>query len=202
HFEVGTLYWSPVSAVRAYGGEGLALRELARKHGVPEKILRRGDTLELGNGLKAEVLGPGIPSASAIPDEKGLSNNDASLALRLVRDGQGLALLCGDMQSSALRRLVKSGQDLRADVLVLPHHGAASSFQKHFYDAVAPRAALASTASFSHYGFPSRKVREEMARRGIPVFSTSELGTFGVSWKRQKGRNELDIEGLIPCRTP
>ena len=186
HFRVGALYWSPVSAERAVGGEGKVLRELAQKHGVPEKLLTRGDVISLGNGLKLEVLAPEL-SGSAVPSEKELSSNDASLALRLSRKGQGLALLCGDMLSPALGRLAESGQDLRAEVLVLPHHGAASSFQKNFYDAVSPRVSLASAAPFSHFGFPSRKVRQEMEERGIPLLSTSELGTFRMSWRLEHG---------------
>ncbi len=199
HFEVGALYWSSVTAARADKGEAQILRALARSRGVPERILHQGDTLDLGGGLEAEILAPDTASGLSVPEEKKLSNNNASLAFRLVREGHGLALLCGDMQSAALGRLVKSGQDLRADVLILPHHGAASSFQKRFYDAVSPRAALASTASFSHYGFPSRKVRQEMARRGIPVLSTSELGTFEVRWRRRDGREVLELGKAVPC---
>ncbi|MBR5882712.1 MAG: ComEC/Rec2 family competence protein [Mailhella sp.] len=190
HFRVGALYWSSVSAERAVSGEGKALRDLAQKHGIPEKILKRGDAIALGNGLKLEVLAPGLPDET-VPSEKELSSNDASLALRLSREGQGLALLCGDMLSPALERLAGSGQELKAEVLVLPHHGAASSFQRRFYDAVAPRLSLASAAPFSHFGFPSRKVRQEMEERGIPLLSTSELGTFRILWKFEKGKYVL-----------
>ncbi|WP_458400293.1 ComEC/Rec2 family competence protein [Mailhella sp.] len=190
HFSVKALCWSPVSAHRADSGEGKALRGLACRHKIPERILRQGETLELGNGLRVEVLAPNVAS-DAVPSEKELSSNDGSLALRLSYEGQGLALLCGDMLSSALGRLAGSGQDLRAEVLVLPHHGAASSFQKKFYDMVSPRAALASTAPFSHFGFPSRKVRAEMDERGIPLLSTSELGTVRVRWRLEDGRYRL-----------
>jgi len=186
HFSVKALCWSPVSAYRADSGEEKALRELALKHKIPERILRQGETLELGNGLRFEVLAPNV-AGDAVPSEKELSSNEGSLALRLSHEGQGLALLCGDMLSSALGRLVDSGQDLRTEVLVLPHHGAASSFLKRFYDMVSPRLALASAAPFSHFGFPSRKVRAEMEERGIPLLSTSEFGTVRVLWRHEDG---------------
>lgn len=191
HFRVGALYWSPVSAKRAAGGEGKALREIARKRGVPERILKSGDVLELGKGLKVDVLAPELPYGATVPSEKELSSNDASLALRVSLNDQGLALLCGDMQSSSLGRLAESGLDLRAEALVLPHHGAASSFHRKFYDAAAPKLALASAAPFSHFGFPSRKVRQEMEERGIPLLSTSELGSFRICWKRKNGKYVL-----------
>jgi competence protein ComEC len=192
HFSVGTLYWSPVSAARADSGEGQVLRAIARSRGIPEKILYRGDTVELGHGLRLEVLAPDLAPGMPVPSEKLLTSNDASLVVRMVHDGHGLALLCGDMHAAALLRLAQSMQDIRAEALVLPHHGAASSFQKRFYDAVAPEAALASTASFNHYGFPSRRVRDEMARRDIPLFSTSDLGTVSLRWRKKDGRYQLD----------
>ena len=95
------------------------------------------------------------------------------------------------MTAPALRRLAESGQDLRAELLVLPHHGAASSLQRKFYDAVSPEAAAASAAAFNHYGFPGRKVRAEMARRLIPLYSTTMLGGFTVTWSGKDGRMTL-----------
>jgi len=192
HFSVGALYWSPVSADRADAGEGLALREITRRNGIPERIVRQGDVLELGHDLKLEVLAPDIPEGEFVPDEKELSSNNGSLVLRLAYKDQGLVLLCGDMLAAGLRRLTKSGQALNAEVLVLPHHGAASSFQPCFYDAVQPELALASAAAYNHYDFPSHKVREEMARRKIPVFSTSTHGTFSLRWILKDGRYSLE----------
>jgi beta-lactamase superfamily II metal-dependent hydrolase len=54
---------------------------------------------------------------------------------------------------------------------------------------------LASAAPFNHYGFPSRKVREEMERRGIPMMSTSELGSFSIQWKFKNGHYVMEL----PC---
>ena len=188
HFRVGALYWSPVSAQRADSGEGLALRTLVREKGIPEKLLKRGDTIALSDGVKLEVLSPAMEEGAPVLSEKELSSNNASLTLRLVGKRQGLALLCGDILSPTLKKLAVSGQDMKAEALVLPHHGAASSYQKSFYDAVSPKVALASCAPFNHYGFPSNKVREEMKRRAVPLLSTSELGTFNVQWKFKNGR--------------
>ena len=194
HFEVGALCWSPVSADRADEGEGLALRDAARRNGITERIVRRGDVLTLGDDLKLEVLAPDILEGDVVPDEKTLSSNNGSLVLRLVHKEQGLVLLCGDILSAGARKLVESGQALSAEVLILPHHGAASSFQPLLYDAVQPNVALASAASYNHYDFPSRKVREEMERRGIPLFSTSTHGTISLRWTLKDGRYRMQLE--------
>ena len=193
HFTVGALYWSPFSAQDG-SPDGDRLSATARRRGIPERLLSRGDALDLPGGLRLEVLWPDMESVKTLHRKKEASRNEASLALRLTRNGEGLVLLCGDMTSSALGRLVETGQPLRAGVLVLPHHGAASSFQKTFYDAVHPEAALASAAPFRSRGFPSRKVREEMDKRGIPLFSTSQSGALRVTWAKDGG---MDIRTSI-----
>ena len=181
HFEVGCLVWSSFSA-EDDSVDGRALREMARRRSIPEKVLERGDVLSLAGNVHLEIVWPDASDPGSLRPGKKVSGNDVSLAFRLMRGDRALALLCGDMTSSALNRLVKSGQNLQADLLVLPHHGAASSFQRKFYDAVSPAAVLASAASYNHYGFPSRKVREEMGRRGIPLYSTTMLGGMTVTW--------------------
>lgn len=178
HFEVGRLYWSEASA-RDDSADGRALREIAARRGIAETVLSRGDVLTLSKGIRLEIV---WPDEALFRKDGKVSSNDASLSFRLMREGRALALLCGDMTSPALHRLVETGQDLRADLLVLPHHGAASSFQRKFYDAVSPRAVMVSAASYNRYGFPSRKVRDEMRRRLIPVYSTTNRGGMTVSW--------------------
>ncbi len=190
HFDVGCLCWSSISAGDD-SADGRALREIARRKGIPEKILARGDTLTLAEGVRLEVVWPDLEILRAMRPGRKTSGNDASLAFLLMRDDKALALLCGDMTAPALRRLAESGQRLRAQMLVLPHHGAASGFQRAFYDAVSPEASMASAASFNHYGFPSAKVRREMARRLIPLFSTTDRGGVTVTWSGRDARMTL-----------
>lgn len=81
------------------------------------------------------------------------AGNDASLVLRLTRRGRGLALFTGDAERPALRRLIASGRDLKAEVLIAPHHGSDRSFLAAFYKAVQPRLVLASCGFQNRYGY-------------------------------------------------
>ena len=142
-------------------------------------VLSAGDVLPLGDprlGLRLEILWP--PG-----DGAGFSANDASLILRLTRHGRGLALLPGDAEKPALRALVRSGRDISADVLVLPHHGAAGSFLAALYRAVRPRLVLASCGFGNRYGYPARRVRGWFAERDIPVLDTARWGRLQVLWR-------------------
>jgi competence protein ComEC len=183
HFSVQKFCWSEDSAMRAEKGEGYAIRRAAENK-IPEEIWGKGDRIALTEGLYLEVL---WPEKVYIPNKN--SGNDASLVLRLVRNGKGLVLLCGDMGASALRKLVRSGQNLQAEVLVLPHHGSASSLEKKLYDAVQPERVLFSAAEFNAYGFPAQSVLEEWQKRGIPCFGTAAYGGLSVVWKNnEQGR--------------
>lgn len=84
------------------------------------------------------------------------SGNDG-LVFRLVLNGHGLALLPGDAEAPYLRALLRSGADLSADVLVLPHHGSAGSLVPALYDAVSPKLAIASAGAYNPYRLPPGK---------------------------------------------
>ena len=102
--------------------------------------------------------------------------------LRLTRHGHGLLLLPGDAEKPALRELLASGQDLRAEVLVAPHHGSAGSFLPAFYEAVQPREVLVSCGFMNRFRYPARKLREWLAERRIPLRRTDEDGQLTVRW--------------------
>lgn len=155
--------------------------------GIPRHTLAAGDALTLAEGLTLEVLAP--------PPGRSVSGNDG-LIFRLAFKGHGLALLPGDAEKPYLRELLRGGADLSADVLVLPHHGSAGSFLSDFYDAVRPKAAVASAGAYNAYRLPSRLVRKELDRRGIPLFVTGEDGEVVLRWK-----NGTDTSSLIlPCK--
>ena len=177
HFSVRELCWSARSASGGESPDGTALRDIAEKRGIRERILARGDVLDLPRGFRLEVLWP--PRGG---EGRKRTANDDSLVLRLAREGRGLALFCGDVRAPALKDLLRLGGDLKAEVLVLPHHGASSSLLPEFYGAVAPELALASAGAFNQYGFPSAKVRQELERRGIPLLNTGEEGQLRVVW--------------------
>ena len=152
------------------GGLGPALAEVLARRQIPTRSLSAGDRLDLGHGLALDVLHPGPPAD--------LSHNNGSLILRLTRNGHGLALFPGDAETAVLRKLATSGQNLQADVLVLPHHGSSSSLSRRFYAAVAPKIAIASCGDAGHY--PSGKVVEALTRQDCPVLATKDKGAITV----------------------
>lgn len=174
HFRVENFY---DNGRPARGGQAELWNDLRRQ--LAARPLARGDRLPLGDpaeGLVLEVLHP--PRT----DEQRWTGNDASLVLRLSRHGHGLLLLPGDAEKATLRELLASGQDLRAEVLVAPHHGSAGSFLPAFYAAVRPREVLVSCGFMNRFRYPSRQLRQWLARHDIPLRRTDEDGQLTVRW--------------------
>src|SRR5699024_2396371 len=72
------------------------------------------------------------------PAALGGSSNDTSCVLR-IRTGSYAVLLPGDIERAAERRLLQeSPEQLRADLLIAPHHGSKTSSAAAFLAAVAP----------------------------------------------------------------
>ncbi|WP_369959085.1 DNA internalization-related competence protein ComEC/Rec2 [Pseudomonas benzenivorans] len=114
--------------------------------------------------------------------------NQSSCVLLVEAAGERL-WLTGDIDSRAERALLATGLDLRADWLLVPHHGSRSSSSAAFLKAVAPRAALISRGRHNGFGHPHPTVVARYAALPARLYDTAEqgalqlrLGTFGEAW--------------------
>jgi len=188
-FEVGMFAGS---ASPDAGVPDAALARALADSGLTPRRLAAGDRLDVRDGAVLEVLHP--------PADFTGKTNDASVVLRLVKDGRGLALLCGDIEKMALRALLASGRDLTAEVLVLPHHGSASSQSRAFYRAVAPRAAFISCGAGNRFHYPSDKVLAELSRLGCPVYVTAARGAVTATWTGDGPADIVAFESPAPLQ--
>lgn len=168
-FDVGPFY---TNSMLPRGATGERLRTvLARQHREPVG-LHAGDVVRLDGRTVLEVLHP------ARDFEAGRAN-ERSLVLRLVRDDVSLALLPGDVEGRGIDALLSGGADMRARVLVLPHHGSRSSLSPEFYAGVSPEVVLCSDGYLNRYGFPDADVVDAV---GVSVWSTAIHGRVDVEW--------------------
>ncbi|MDR2604079.1 MAG: ComEC/Rec2 family competence protein [Desulfovibrio sp.] len=183
HFSVGRIFGN---GQIPQGALAVRIQDALRAGGdLRMETLRAGDVYEPAQDLRLEVLHP--PSGAA-----GLSN-DLSLVLRLLWRGRSLALICGDVGSEVLQKLMREGRDLSAQVLVLPHHGSKSAYAEGFYRAVNARAALVSCSFANVWGFPSRAVRDALRDMGTPLYSTAEHGMVRLHWSAPDAEPELSL---------
>lgn len=119
------------------------------------------------------------------------SDNERSCALRVDGSG-GAALLLADPEAAAESALVD--QALAADVVLIPHHGSASSSSQALVDAVAARVAIASAGYGNRWGMPRADVVARWRGAGTTVISTAELGAVQVRFSPQPGHMAIRTE--------
>lgn len=154
------------------------LKAFAEK-GIKTKELERGDRVELEPGLEMLVIHPYRDFAG--------SRNDRSLYLKLIWNGRALVSIGGDVDRKGVRAVVQSGMNLRSQLLVLPHHGSAGSYSPELYRQVHPDAALAACGLLNRFDFVTKKVRQELQRQGIPLYTTASSGMITVYWDSNFG---------------
>lgn len=125
------------------------------------------------DGVVFEVLHP----AADVPAT--VSDNDASCVLRVAAGGQRL-LLTADIEALAETRLLQSPSRLRAEALLVPHHGSMTSSSPAFLDAVRPQVALLSVGHLNRYGQPAPAVLARYAARGIRLYDTRRMGAIRI----------------------
>ena len=109
------------------------------------------------------------------PAGTGLRANALSCVLR-VDNGRHSALLVGDIEAAQETRLVEVQARLKADLLLMPHHGSKTSSTPAFLDAVQPRLALAQAGYRNRFGHPAPAVLARYRERGIEVVESARCG--------------------------
>ncbi len=167
------------------GWDGERLSSIIQERGIAVHILRKGDVLALGRGYELQALHPQDPA-------RWDRTNDGSLCLRLLSRSKGLALIPGDLQISGLEELVSGKAPLRAEALIIPHHGSRTSCLPDFYSRVEPSLAAVSCGYLNHFHFPHQEVRREIEARGVPLYSTAKQGMVRLSWPGRSGGMRVD----------
>ncbi|MET0384152.1 MAG: ComEC/Rec2 family competence protein, partial [Burkholderiaceae bacterium] len=161
----------PVLAMRS----SLDARNPLRANAIPHTDCAAGQSWDW-DGVRFRLLHP-LPS----DHRPGAKTNAVSCVLHIAdADGRG-ALLTGDIeapQEAAL--LARDAPALRADVLLVPHHGSRTSSTDAFLAAVRPRIAVIQVGYRSRYGHPAPEVMARYRAHGIAVVRTDHCGAW--SW--------------------
>jgi competence protein ComEC len=117
-------------------------------------------------------------------DEPAVRRNNQSCVLKVEAGGASI-LLTGDIERLAELSLV-SNPLLKADVVLVPHHGSRSSSSREFIEAVAPRWAVVPAGYRNRFGHPNPEVLERYRSAGTTVFRTDQDGAIHVVLNRQE----------------
>jgi len=109
---------------------------------------------------------------------KKLKRNDRSCVLK-IESQAGSVLLTGDIHRKSERMMVRQKTlDLRADILVAPHHGSKSSSMSDFVDRVKPRYVLFATGYRNRFRHPNKTVVKRYQHVKSHILSSPEQGAI------------------------
>ncbi|MCH8049047.1 MBL fold metallo-hydrolase [Patescibacteria group bacterium] len=150
-----------------------AFVQALEKEGAREVVARAGQKI-LFEGSKAEleILYPN--EGIDIQQEK---SNETSIIIRLVY-GEYKVLLLGDTIKKIEKGLVKSEQELEADILKIAHHGSKTSTARELLEVVRPEIAIISVSKDNRYGHPSAQTLASLTEYGIKIRRTDQEGTI------------------------
>ena len=133
------------------------------------------------DGVDFEVLHP-----LASDYDSTAKSNAMSCVLR-ISNGIKTALLAGDLEAAQELRLVANPElnpKLKADFLLMPHHGSKTSSTGAFLDAVQPQFALAQAGYRNRFNHPVESVLQRYADRQIRVIKSPVCGA--ATWRSQQ----------------
>lgn len=138
------------------------------------------------DGVDFEVLHPDADIYGESPQPRAgrrpiaRKENDRSCVLRVATRGAS-ALLTGDIEARGEGELLaRDAALLRADVLLVPHHGSKTSSTPVFIDAVAPKTGLLSVGYRNRFRHPNEAVVARYGERGIALRRTDREGALHV----------------------
>ncbi len=157
------------------GPDYAALMHELDARGIPARQAARGRRIDLGGGAVITLLGPPEP-----PITGSRSDVNANSVIARLTFGSVSMLFAGDAEAPTETWLLGSGEDLRADVLKVAHHGSRYASGARFLRAVRPRFAVISAGAGNEYGHPAPITVARLERLGVSVYRTDLDGDVTV----------------------
>lgn len=148
-------------------------KEIDRQKAQGAQVLtaQRGQTIELGAGVRLELLSPDRNVSY-------LDTNMGCVVTRLVYGNTAFMLGCDAPQSLEKYLVSQDGSNLHANVLKAGHHGSRTSSAPLWVGEVNPQYVVYSLGCNNIYGFPHAETVATYARFGISTLDTCKSGTI------------------------
>jgi competence protein ComEC len=151
------------------------LMEIIKRKGIQHRTVHDGISPRWINGVKVEVFNPPRGGMKQGKDPWSQANN-RSIVLKVTHKKHRI-LLTGDIEEETEAHVVRSGKDLRAEVLKAPHHGSQSSSTRGFLEAVNPSHVVFTVGSRNIFNLPNPKVLHRYEDLGCQISRTDRDGS-------------------------
>ncbi len=168
-FDVGSVIMPKVQeSVTPTTSSYSRLIDVIAKRDIPVRYGKNGVKLSLSEGSYIELLSP-------VKDYEDLNNY--SVTARFVH-GSTAFLFTGDIEKEAEQDILDTGENLRAQVIKVPHHGSSTSSSYAFVKAVKPDYAVFEVGSPNDYGHPHKETIETYSDFGCSFLRTDMNGSI------------------------
>lgn len=149
--------------------------KLVNNNEIKHEIGHAGQELNLGNGIKMEILHPSSPLLQDTSDD--IDNN--GMVLRLSWNEVSF-LFTADIGREAEWYLIAQRANLKTTVLKVAHHGSQTSTSPEFLAVVNPEVAAISVGANNRFGLPYSEVVDRLIEQvgSDRVYLTSTHGTI------------------------
>ena len=138
-------------------------KKLVNQKNVTVLNVKKGDVVNIEKDINFNVL---FPTSELI--QENMINNNSLIAKLEYKDFK--MLFTGDIEEIAEERLLKlyDKEELKADILKVPHHGSKTSSSQKFLEAVSPKLALIGVGENNKFGHPNDEVLNRIHKLRCP----------------------------------
>jgi competence protein ComEC len=164
-------------------------KKLIAERNIPCSHLWRGDKMDFGDGLKAEVLHPPkggfinhssvSSAASDSPDGEDPNLNNQSIVLRFIYKNEKF-LFTGDMEEAVDADLLKHKIDVQANVYKVAHHGSRTSSTLPLLKKIKPELCVISCGLNNKFGHPHKETLDKFKYLKLKYFRTDLDGQVDI----------------------
>ena len=132
-------------------------------------IAEKNEDFSFGN-VTLDVIYPNKP----LLGKKFQDLNNSSIVIKILY-GDKKILMTGDMAFEEENLLIKTGLNLRADILKVGHHGSKTSSSRDFLNLVKPEIAIIQSGNGNSFGHPSKEALNRLKAAGVQQIYRNDM---------------------------
>lgn len=160
------------------------------QYGIPVIKADPDHDIDMEDGLTLDVIWPREEDFGRTWENV----NNASVAFRAIFCENSL-FFGGDIEEEAESQILRSGQNIQANILKSSHHGSRSSSTEAFLAAIDPKAVIISSGKENKFAHPHSETLQKYKNLDLSVYNTAIHGT--VHFRLPKKPTESQEFGII-----
>ena len=162
--------------------------KIVEEKNIPVIIAEAGEAIHFGPataGLEFDILSPGQAEDLVFNKKSegfgsgGNDVNDTSIVGKLLFENFSMIFM-GDATSKIENRILIYGDNLKADILKVGHHGSKYSSSLSFLKFVSPKAAIVEVGAKNRYGHPAESALSRLKMISANIFRTDLNGDVKI----------------------